>query len=146
MRRCFQKNKNIAQFVYSRCFPEIYSLVDKRGIQLKGEFLLSFKAWKNKKEANPQEKQEQKDEVDIADEKKKHQDEKCHQRMVEKKLKRLVFAEKNDGLKQSVKKNKKPLDKKALWEKLDNFNKNFVKIKEQKRQNKLDKKPLILKN
>ena len=90
-------------------------------------------------------KQEQKDKVDIADETKKHQDEKCHQKMVWKKLKRLAFAEKNDGLKQSVKKKKKPLDKKALREKLDNFNKNFVKIKEQKRQNKLGKKPLILK-
>ena len=37
------------QFVYSKCFLEIYSLIDKRRINLKGEFLLTFKAWKDKK-------------------------------------------------------------------------------------------------
>ena len=41
------------QFVYSRCFPEIYSLIDKCGINLKGEFLLTFKAWKDKKKYSP---------------------------------------------------------------------------------------------
>ena len=37
------------QFVFSRFFPEIYSLIDKRGINLKSGFLLTFKAWKDKK-------------------------------------------------------------------------------------------------
>ena len=77
---------------------------------------------------------------------KKHEDEKCHQKMVEKKLKRKALAEKNDGLKQSVKRKKKSLDEKALWEKLDNLNKNFFRIKEQKKQNRLNEKPLILKS
>ena len=45
----FAKNMKTVQFAYSRCFPEIYSLIDRRGIDMKGEFLLSFKAWKNKK-------------------------------------------------------------------------------------------------
>ena len=43
------KNMKTVQFVYSRCFPEIYSSIGKRGIHLKGELLLSFKAWKDKK-------------------------------------------------------------------------------------------------
>ena len=47
LRRCLQKNKNMVQFVCLRCFPEIYSLIDKRGIQIKSEFLLEFKAWKD---------------------------------------------------------------------------------------------------
>ena len=47
------KNMKTVQFVYSRCFPEIYSSIDKRGIHLKGELLLSFKAWKGKKKFAP---------------------------------------------------------------------------------------------
>ena len=41
------------QFVYSRCIPEIYSLIDKCGINLKVDFLLTFKAWKDKKRFSP---------------------------------------------------------------------------------------------
>ena len=37
------------QLVYSRCFPEIYSLIDNRGVNLKSEFLLTFKLWKDKR-------------------------------------------------------------------------------------------------
>ena len=49
LRRCLQQHKNIAQFIYSRCYPEIYSLIDKRDIEIKSEFLLAFKFWKDKK-------------------------------------------------------------------------------------------------
>ena len=44
LKRCLQKNMKALHFAYSRCFPEIYSLIDKRGIDLKGEYLPSFKA------------------------------------------------------------------------------------------------------
>ena len=43
LRRCLQNHMKTIQFVYSRCFPEIYSLIDKRGINFKSEFLLTFK-------------------------------------------------------------------------------------------------------
>ena len=107
LRRCLQKTKKIVQFVYLRCFPEIYSLVHIRGIQLKGEFVLSLKAWKDKKNSAPKKKQEQKDKVNIVDETKKEEDRVFQQKMVEKKLKRKALAEKNEGLRQSVKKKKK---------------------------------------
>ena len=42
------------QFVYSNCFPEIYSLIDKRGINLKSEFLLTFKLGKTRKTLHKQ--------------------------------------------------------------------------------------------
>ena len=45
LRRCLQNHMKTIQFVYSRCFPEIYSLIDKRGINLKSEFLLTFKVF-----------------------------------------------------------------------------------------------------
>ena len=49
LRKCLQNHMKTIQFFYSRCFPEIYSLIDKRGINLKSEFLLTFKLWKDKK-------------------------------------------------------------------------------------------------
>ena len=48
LRRCLQNHMKTIQFVYLRCFSEIYSLIDKRGIDLKSNFLLSFKASKDK--------------------------------------------------------------------------------------------------
>ena len=49
LRRYLQNHMKTIQFAYSRCFPEIYSLIDKRVINLKSEFLLTFKLWKDKK-------------------------------------------------------------------------------------------------
>ena len=43
LRKCLQNHMKTIQFVYSRCFPEIYSLIDKRGINPESEFLLTFK-------------------------------------------------------------------------------------------------------
>ena len=113
LRRCLQKHMKVIQFVYSRCFPEIYSLIDKRGINLKSEFLLPFKAWKDKKNFSPQQQQqriasvensfnsvENKEVVSIKnytiEEDKK-----------EKKAKRKVLAEKNIKLQEATKKRRK---------------------------------------
>ena len=49
LRRCLQNLMKTIKFVYSKCFPEMYSLIDKRGISLKNEFLLTFKLWKDQK-------------------------------------------------------------------------------------------------
>ena len=49
LRKCLQYHMETIQFVYWRCFPEIYSLIDKRGINLKREFLLTFELWQDKK-------------------------------------------------------------------------------------------------
>ena len=106
LRRCLQKNMKTVQFVYSRCFPEIYSLIDKRGIDMKGEFLLAFKVWKDKKKF-PIEKQQNSDRTPVEivnDEKSKMEDENASKKLEQKKLKRKDLAEKNQGLRQSSKK------------------------------------------
>ena len=50
--RMFQQNladyKDIFQYVYSHTFPEIYSMSEKRGIDLKRNFLIFFKTYKDK--------------------------------------------------------------------------------------------------
>ena len=48
MKRVLISNKKIFQYVYAKRYPDIYSLIEKRGIDLQDEFLLTFKAWKNK--------------------------------------------------------------------------------------------------
>ena len=48
-----QNHMKTIQFVYSRCFSKIYYLIEKHGINLKSEFLLTFKTWKDKRKFLP---------------------------------------------------------------------------------------------
>ena len=93
------------QFVYSRSFPEIYSLIDKCGIDLKGESLLAFKVWMDKKKF-PVEKQnsEPQPAEAVDNEKFKVKDENASKKLEQKKIKIKELAEKNKGLKESSKK------------------------------------------
>ena len=43
------ENEKIFQFVYSKTYPEFHSFVERRGIDLRNEFHLKFKEWKDKK-------------------------------------------------------------------------------------------------
>ena len=84
-----------------KVFSEIYSLIDKRGINLKSEFLLTFQLWKDKKKFaqttsvtvetvnNKKPENEQDLEKTLVVE-----DEKVSKELNEKKLKRKVLAEK----------------------------------------------------
>ena len=153
LRRCLQNHVKVIQFVYSKCFPEIYSLIDKRGINLKSEFLLTFKLWKDKKkfaqtisvtaetESNKKAENEKKD---LAKTLVEVNDEKVCEKLNEKKLKRKVLAEKNTGLKEATKKRRKsgPTEK-ELWDRLDTLNKKFMQPKEHKKKKK-SKKNLIV--
>ena len=49
MKEKLRENKEIFQFVYSTVYPEVYTSIKKRGIELKNEFHLKFKDWKDKK-------------------------------------------------------------------------------------------------
>ena len=53
LRKCLQNYMKTIQFVYLRFFSEIYFLIDKHGVNLKSEFLLTFKTWKDKKKFLP---------------------------------------------------------------------------------------------
>ena len=88
LRKCLQNHMKTIQFVYSRCFPEIYSLIDKRGINLKSEFLLTFKLWKDKKKFSTISINEKKSEDEQPLEKKIEEDEKLIKQLQEKKLKK----------------------------------------------------------
>ena len=62
LRKFLQNHMKTIQFVYSRCFSKIYYLIEKHGINLKSEFLLSFKTWKDKKKFLPNSVNEKKSE------------------------------------------------------------------------------------
>ena len=85
LRKCLQNHMKTIQFVYSRCFPEIYSLIGKRGINLKSEFLLTFKLWKDKKTFSTISTNEKKSEDEQPLEKKIQEDEKLIKQLQEKK-------------------------------------------------------------
>ena len=85
LRKCLQNHMKTIQFVYSRCFPEIYSLIDKHGINLKSEFLLTFKLWKDKKTFSTISTNEKKSEDEQPLEKKIQEDGKLIKQLQEKK-------------------------------------------------------------
>ena len=106
LRKCLQRNKNTVQLVYSRCYPEIYSLIDKKGIGIQGEFLLAFKSWKDKKKFQLQQQQQQQQDQQTSDVEVKEEDLKLEEKLLEKRGKRKVLVAKNEGLKVSKKKKK----------------------------------------
>ena len=53
------ENKNIFQFVYSKTYPEVYSFVERQGIDLRNEFHFKFKEWKDEKKQQKFEEQQQ---------------------------------------------------------------------------------------
>ena len=142
LRECLQNHLKTVQFVYSRCFPEIYFLIDKRGVNLKSEFLLTFKLWKDKKFSTIS-TNEKKSEDEQPLEKKIEEDEKLIKQLQEKKLKRKALAEKNTALKEASKKSRPENTENELWERLDKLNNKFKVMKHLKKKNK-SKKNLIV--
>lgn len=47
-RKKLVEKRKIFQFVYSKTYPEAYSFVEERGIDIRNEFHLKFKEWKDK--------------------------------------------------------------------------------------------------
>ena len=146
LRKSLQNHMKAIQFVYSRCFPEIYSLIDKRRIDLKSEFLLTFKLWKDKKKFLPNRINEKKSENEQALEKIIEEDEKVSKELKEKKSKRKALPEKNTALKEAAKNRRKSqpeATEKELWERLDTLNKRFKLMKDLKKQNKSRKNLIV---
>ena len=48
LQKCLATYKDIFQYVYSHTFPEIYTMSEKRGIDIKSNFHILFKSYKDK--------------------------------------------------------------------------------------------------
>ena len=49
LKRKLIKNQKIFQYVYASFYPEVYSFVEKRGVDMRNNFHLKFKEWKDRK-------------------------------------------------------------------------------------------------
>ena len=49
LKRKLIENKKILHFVYSSVNPEVYNSVKKRGVDMRNNFHLKFKEWKDSK-------------------------------------------------------------------------------------------------
>ena len=52
LRKNLRRSKHIFQYVYSIVYPEIYCSIKKKGFDLKNQFLIAFKEYKDKKKEN----------------------------------------------------------------------------------------------
>ena len=49
LKRKLIENKKIFQFVYSSIYPDVYSFIKKRGMDMRNNVCLKFKEWKDRK-------------------------------------------------------------------------------------------------
>ena len=111
--------KSIFQYVYSNFFPEIYCSTEKRGFDLKSNFHIIFKTYKDKKQLksslgkNPNNYESIRDEKNIyeqqpinIDQFNEIEDAEEKERVEKRKQKRLKDAEKNKLLKKNMKRRK----------------------------------------
>ena len=49
LKRKLIENQNIFQYVYASVYPKVYSFVEKRGVNMRNNFHLKFKEWKDRK-------------------------------------------------------------------------------------------------
>ena len=52
LRENLKRYKSIFQYIYSNVYPEIYFSTEKRGFDLKSQFLVLFKEYKDKKKGD----------------------------------------------------------------------------------------------
>ena len=111
--------KSIFQYVYSNFFPEIYCSTEKRGFDLKSNFHIIFKTYKDKKQLksslgkNPNNYESIRDEKNIyeqqpinIDQFNEIEDPEVNERVEKRKQKRLKDAKKNKLLKKNMKRRK----------------------------------------
>ena len=141
--------KDIFQYVYSHTFSEIYSMSEKRGIDLKSNFHILFKTYKDKQTIryNQLAKQPTNYEGDHPETNEFEQkpipefneftDEKEYELKI--KNKRRALEKLSDEKKAKKRAKKIELDKikeKQMWEKLSELNSKFKTIKQSKKQEK----------
>ena len=133
--------KSIFQYVYSNVFPEIYFSTEKRGFDLKSNFHIIFKAYKDKKQLgrslrkNPNNYESIRDETNIFEQKPINIDQfnetaetEVKERVEKRKQERREVAKKNKLLKK-IKHEEIKVKEKDMWQRLAKFNDEFKEIK-----------------
>ena len=151
--------KDIYQYVYSHVFPEVCTTSERRGFDLKSNFLILFKSYRDKqlllqhstaknlsnyedvrKEANEYEQKPIKNFDSFNDQEENEIKEKARKQLEEKKIK----AEENKAKKYKQKLEEDKLKESETWERLNELNSQFKKIKTEKNEQPKRLKPAIL--
>ena len=150
--QCLANYKDIFQYVYPCTFPEIYTMPQKRGIEMKSNFYILFKTYRDKAIMKQQLLAKQTKNYESAEHKEEHECEqkpllkfnefndaeekeiKEMQREKNKKHKVTVVVDDNERLEKLQKKTQNSNEKeKTMWKKLDELNKILKNIKAQER-------------
>ena len=141
--------KNIFQYIYTNISPEIYCSTEKRGFDLKSNFHLIFKIYKDKKQfessmgKNPVHYKSIRKETNIYEQKpiniddfNESEEAEVKQWVEKRKQKRQAVAEKNKLLKKKRKAEEMKITEKDMWNRLATLNGEFKKIKKEKKESK----------
>ena len=141
--------KTIFQYVYSNVFPEIYCSTEKRGFDLKSNFHIMFKTYKDKKQLqssmgkNPGNYETIRKETNIYEQKPVNIDDfneaeevELKQGVEKRKGKRRIVAEKNKLVKNKRKTEENRVNENDMWECLAKLNSEFKDINKAKKDSK----------
>ena len=141
--------KTIFQYVYSNVFPEIYCSTEKRGFDLKSNFHIMFKTYKDKKQLqssmgkNPANYETIRKETNIYEQKPVNIDDfneaeevELKQGVEKRKGKRRIVAEKNKLVRNKRKTEENRVNENDMWECLAKLNSEFKDIKKAKKDSK----------
>ena len=156
LRNNLSQYKNIFQYVYSNIFTEIYCSTERRGFELKSNFHIIFKTYKDKKKMEPLGKNTQNYE-DIRNETyfyeqkplkiddfNEAEEKEVKEHVEKRKIKRREVAEKNKFEKKKKKKQEQDKKtKKELWDEMKDLNKEFKDMKEPKKKSKKMSKTIL---
>ena len=150
LQQCLANYKDIFQYVYSCTFPEIYSMSEKRGIDVKSNFYILFKAYRDKQLIKQQQqvaKQtenydgEHKEESEFEqksllkfNESNDEEEAELKRILREKNKKRNAMSNEERNAKKQKKLDDNKMKERAMWEKLDELNKTFNDIKKHEKQ------------
>ena len=142
--------KNIFQYIYTNASPEIYCSTEKRGFDLKSNFHIIFKIYKDKKQLessmgkNPVHYKSIRKETNIYEQKpiniddfNESEEAEVKQQVDKRKQKRRDVAEKNTLKKKTKGRGKKKKkEEKDMWNRLVKLNGEFKEIKKAKKESK----------
>ena len=148
LRNNLSSYKNMYQYVYSNVFPEIYCSTEKRGFDLKSNFHIIFKTYKDNKQLenslgkHPENYESIRNETCTYEQKpisvddfNKVKEKEVKGKVEKRKQKWGEVAEKNKLLKKRKQEESK-VKEKEMWKRLSELNKEFNEIKKSKKDSK----------
>ena len=151
LQKCLANYKDIFQYVYSHTFPEIYTMSEKRGIDIKSNFHILFKTYKDKQTLRHQQLAKQainyeNDHAETCEFEQKmiprfdefNNEEELEKKEIRKKKnkkrKGKFYSETEKAEKRAKKLEQDKIKEKFIWEKLSELNSKFKQIKEHSKE------------